>query len=203
MKIIKITQQAIFSMLIVCAVSPFISGCKNSNEQQRNQVVAQEKGITEQNKSGINPLPDMDFDAEQFGENEIESDQPLTAAVIEQMQIVEIDRPLYQNDVSDFKYYLLKELYNGENGKILLISRTSEMENFAWLATYDMQNKLVDSKTVYYDEWAESAVRTTSAIRNNKIIISQFMLDFETGNENKKVNTFYINEALKFVSDHS
>lgn len=203
MKIIRITQQTIFSMLIVCAVSPFIAGCKNNNEQQRNQAVAQEKVMTEQNKSGINPLPDMDFDAEQFGEKEIENDLPLTAAAIEQLQIVEIDRPLYQNDVSDFKYHLLKELYNGENGKILLISRASEMENFAWLATYDVQNKLVDSKIVYYDEWAESAVRTTSAIRDNMITISQFMLDFETGQENKKVNTFYINEALKFVSDHS
>lgn len=203
MKMIRITQQAISLMLIFSAVSPFIAGCKNNNEQQRNQAVAKEKIITEQNKSGINPLPDMDFDAEQFGEKEIKNDQPLTAAANKQLQIEEIDRPLYQNDVSDFKYYLLKELYNGEKGKILLISRASEMENFAWLATYDAQDKLVDYKTVYYDEWAESAVRTTSAIRANKIIISQFMLDFETGNENKKVNTFYVNEALKFVSDHS
>lgn len=149
------------------------------------------------------PLPDRNFDLEQFGENKIKNNHPLTALELKQLYIKEIDRPLSQYDLSDFKYYLLQEIYKDKEGKVVLISRNSEMENFAWLATYDVQNNLIDFKTVFYDEWAESAVRTTSIIRNNKIIISQFMLDFETGKENKKVNTFYINEALNFVADNS
>ncbi len=198
MKILKQTLKLLLLILVFSSVL-FIS-CQKENPNQETQIKAE---VSEKPVSAVIPLPDMDFDIEQFGENEIEKDHPLTASEIQQMQMEEIDRPLYQNDVSDFKYYLLKELYNGKEGKILLISRASEMENFAWLANYDAQNKLVDSKTVYYDEWAESAVRTTSAIRDSKIIISQFMLDIETGIENKKVNTFYINEDLKFASDHS
>ncbi len=191
----------IFSVVLIFAVA-CNANTSTSDNQHTEQTASAVSEATQSASTQPVPLPDMVFDMEHFGENEIRNDHPLSAAEIEQLQIEEIDRPLYQDDLSDFKYYVLKELYNGKEGKIILISRTSEMESFAWLASYDTQGKWIDSKTVFYDEWAESAVSNTSLISDNKITISQYMLDFETEQENTKVNTFYINKGLKFVADN-
>jgi hypothetical protein len=89
-------------------------------------------------------------------------------------------------------------MYTGKEGRILLISRTSEMEAIAWLATYDMQNNLVDFKRVYYDEWAESAMHTTSVIKSNTITVSEYEMDLGTGKETTKTKVFQIGSDLKF-----
>jgi len=149
------------------------------------------------------PLPDMVFDTAPFGEKEMKNEHPLSATEQQQWQISEIDRPLYQDDLSDFRYYLLKEVYAGSEGKVLLISRTSENEAFAWLASYDADDGLIDHQTVYYDEWAESALGITSVVRNDTITVSHYMMDLQTGEETTRIDTLQLNRALKFTAFNS
>ncbi|MGB7498984.1 MAG: hypothetical protein WA897_03735, partial [Moheibacter sp.] len=145
------------------------------------------------------------FDLEQFGEKEIQNNQPLSGSDLKELQIDKIDKyfPDTNGSLSGIDYYLLKEMYSGIEGKILLISRTSEMENNAWLATYDTKDQLTDSKKVFYDEWAESMMQTTSEIKNNTIIISEHELDMEAEKTITKTKAFQVGKNLKFVENHS
>ena len=175
------------------------SACNNKNTHDENQATEE----TTAPASTTVPLPNMVFDIEHFGERGINNNHPLSTSEQQRLQVGEIDQPLYQNDLSDFKYYLLKEIYKDKEGKILLLSRTSEMEAFAWLATYDTQEKLVDYQTVYYDEWAESLVNNTSIIRDNCITLRQYQRDLGTGRESIKTKVFQINGDLKFKELHA
>ena len=182
-------------LLMLSATWLFIT-CNNGSNHQEDPPA----GTAETSVSSPIPLPDMGFDAEPFGEEEMKNEHPLSTTELQQWQISEIDRPLYQDDLSDFRYYLLKEVYTGPEGKVLLISRTSENEAFAWLASYDADDGLIDHQTVYYDEWAESALGITSVVRNDTITVSHYMMDLQTGEETTRIDTLQLNRALKFTA---
>lgn len=194
----SLKQTLIFSTILIIGFILFLS-CRSNTLQ--GQDIENSK-TSKKTASTIIPLPNMIFDLEKFGENGIKNSHPLTAAEQKQFQLSEIDRPLYQSDLSDFNYYLLKEIYKGKEGKVLLLSRTAEMEAFAWLATYDLNDKLIDFKKVYYDEWAESTENTTSVIKNNKITLSEYVMNLESGKETTKTKVFQIGSDLKFKEVH-
>lgn len=204
MKNLKQTVKLSFILMFGFAL---LIGCKNENKVSEVQEV-QTPEISESSAEAVIPLPDMEFDMEKFGQKGMVSNQPLFSSDVKKWHINKIDEyfPDSENNPSgnsDVNYYLLKEMYTGKEGRILLISRTSEMEAIAWLATYDMQNNLVDSKRLYYDEWAESATHTTSVIKNNTITVSEYEMDLGTGKETTTTKVFQIGSDLKFREIHS
>lgn len=74
-----------------------------------------------------------------------------------------------------------------------------EMEDFAWLVSYDPFGKVIDSKTVFYDEYAENITQITSVFKNNQIRIKTYKMDLETEEETVTYQTFSINPSLNFV----
>jgi len=204
MKNLKQTLKLYFILMFGFAL--FI-GCKNENKAPEVQEVQTPEISISPAEASI-PLPDMEFDMEKFGQKGMVSNQPLFSSDVEKWHINKIDEYLQgiennPSNNSDVNYYLLKEIYTGKEGRILLISRTSEMEAIAWLVTYDMQNNLVDSKKVYYDEWAESAMQTTSVIKNNTITVREYKMDLGTGKETTTTKVFQIGSDLKFMEIHS
>ncbi|MFA7616294.1 MAG: hypothetical protein WBF83_09415 [Moheibacter sp.] len=197
-------NQTIIPFVVLMFGFELFIGCKNENKttEVKNFKTSE---ISENHAPEIIPLPDMNFDLEQFGEKEIQNNQPLSGSDLKELQIDKIDKyfPDTNGSLSGIDYYLLKEMYSGIEGKILLISRTSEMENNAWLATYDTKDQLTDSKKVFYDEWAESMMQTTSEIKNNTIIISEHELDMEAEKTITKTKAFQVGKNLKFVENHS
>lgn len=180
----------------------FAMACQSENKADSN--ISKATATADSVMTNILPLPDMIFDVEKFGENEMKSSQTLSGSDLEKYQLKKMDESFPDRDSdfsdnSDVNYYLLKEMYKGKEGEILLISRTSEMENNAWLATYDLQFHLVDFKRVYYDEWAESLMQITSVIKNNKITISKHELTLEDEKTITTTNIFQIRSDLKFT----
>lgn len=170
--------------------------CRSASKTETNTEEKPE--VSQPIAASIIPLPDMNFDLDQFREKEIRNGHLLSASEQQKLQVSEIDRPIYQDDISEFQYYFLKEMYKGKEGKILLLSRRAEMEAFAWLVSYDKQDRLIDYLQIYYDEWAESAVNNTSVIRNDSISIRKYKMDLETGKEHLKTIVFQIDNELKF-----
>lgn len=197
----KNLKQTIKSSVILMFGFALFIGCKNENKTPEvRDIQTSEIPETAAPAVIVIPLPDMIFDVEQFGEKGMQNSQPLSVSDLKKLQIDKIDEyfPGTENDLSEVNYYLLKEMYSGKEGKILLISRTSEMENNAWLATYDTKDQLTDSKKVFYDEWAESMMQTTSEIKNNTIIISEHELDMEAEKTITKTKVFQVGKDLKF-----
>lgn len=197
----NLKQTLKLSFILMFGFALFI-GCKNENKAPEVQE-AQTPEISESSAEAVIPLPDMEFDMEKFGQKGMVSDQPLFSSDLKKYQLKKIDKYFPDadselSDNSDVNYYLLKEMYTGKEGRILLISRTSEMEAIAWLATYDIQNNLIDSKRVYYDEWAESAMNIMSIIKNNTITVSEYEMDLGTGKETTTTKVFQIGSDLKF-----
>jgi hypothetical protein len=199
MKNLKQTVELLFILMFGFAL--FIA-CTNDTKQQKTKEV-QMPETSETTTTTTIPLPDMELTIEEFGENGMMGNQPLFSSDLKKYQIKKMDEYFQDSDSnafdnSDINYSLLKEMYTGKEGRILLISRTSEMEAIAWLATYDMQSNLVDFKRVYYDEWAESAMHITSVIKSNTITVSEYEMDLGTGKETTKTKVFQIGSDLKF-----
>jgi len=192
MKNFKSTNKSFFIFLVSGIM---LLACQSENKADAITANATADSVT----TNALPLPEMKLNMEQFGQTDISNEQPLSVSEQQQLQVSEIDKPLYEEDIAAFTYYLLKEMYNGKEGKILLISRTAEMEVFAWLASYNPQGKLIDFKNVYYDEFAEGAKNKTSIIHDNRIQIRQYEMDLGSGEESVQTKTFEIGSNLKFT----
>lgn len=101
-------------------------------------------------------------------------------------------------DENGFRYHIVDTLFLGQNVKVLLIGREYESENYAWIAVYDGNDKLLDHKTVYYDN-AEGFMSVETTIKNNLISITTFNEYAEKDKEKKITETFLINENNKIV----
>ena len=185
-KVVKLNG-IVLSLFIVGIL--FLFGCSQNND----------KLITVKSVNSVIPLSNMVFDAEQFGLEEIENEHPLSALEIQDLHIQRIDQIDKMSDYPNLSYYSLKEIYSEDEGKIILLSRVYEMEDYAWLASYDAENNLIDFLKVFYDEFAEGASQTTSVIKNNKIIITNYKMDLKTGHETNQLQTYYVNDSLKFI----
>lgn len=144
-------------------------------------------------------LPDMEFDMDDFGMNGITDGKELSAEEIIEFQIQKI----YSDDTDntpDLKYFLLKTMYEGENGKVLLISQEYQMWITAWLVIYEKDNSLKDFKEIFFDEFAEGFTYTTAAITNNEIRMEKYNFDPLTEKETKDSLSYCISENLVFNS---
>lgn len=177
------------------ALSLFIAGLFSTFgcSQKNNQLITVKSG------KSIIPLSNMIFDAEQFGLEEIKNEHPLSDSEIQELHIQRIDQIDKIANYPNLNYYSLKEIYSEDNKNIVLLSRVYEMENYAWLASYDAENNLIDFLNVFYDEFAEGASQTTSIIKNNKIIITNYTMDLKTGQETNQLQTYMVNDSLNFI----
>lgn len=149
------------------------------------------------------PLTDMQFDFVRFARYDIRNRHPLGPSEIQKWQVEQIDKLRLRSNYINLQYYVLRELYKGKEGKVVLISRIYQMENSAWLASYDPHNKLVGFKTVFYNEFALNTSSTTSFIKNNQINIRRRYLDVETDAQTEYRQSFQINMGLQFVAINS
>ena len=106
-----------------------------------------------------------------------------------------------QKDLSsypDIQYYCLDSIAHNKNGTALLISRLYEMEDFVWIALYDSDMKLKDFRTVFFDEYAESAHHIYAQFENPLITLSEYKMDLGSGDETNDTSLFSISEDLVF-----
>ncbi|HTO17257.1 MAG TPA: hypothetical protein VLZ83_15945 [Edaphocola sp.] len=193
-------KQTLFMLSSIAIISLFsCDGQTNSDKISSQENEKSTVSITDKSKVF---LPDMTLDIEQFGENEIKKGVLLAVHNMETLQINKIDKLENPAEHNDAHYYLLREIYKGENGQVVLLSRTSEMESIAWMISYNSKNELLDYKTVFYDEWAESISQISSIIQNNRIIITKYNLNLENEEETTTTESFYLNNSLKFVSEN-
>jgi len=101
---------------------------------------------------------------------------------------------------SHFNYKILDTLFAGPTVKILLIGREYESENIIWMAVYDLQNKLLDHRTVYYDN-AEGFMSVETIIKNDQLNITTYNEYAEQENEKKRTEVFHLNEDNKIVKE--
>ena len=102
------------------------------------------------------------------------------------------------NDDNGFKYHIIDTLFTGAVTKILLIGREYESENAAWIAVYDHNNKLLDHKTVYYDN-AEGFMSIETIIKNNQLSITTYNEYAEKEKDKKTTALYQLNENNKIV----
>lgn len=101
-------------------------------------------------------------------------------------------------DENGFKYHIIDTLFSGPNVKVLVIGREYESENYAWVAVYDSNNKLIDFKTVYYDN-AEGFMSVETGIKNNLLSITTYNEYAEKEKDKKVTAVFRIDENNKFI----
>lgn len=92
-------------------------------------------------------------------------------------------------DENGFRYHIVDTLFSGPDSKVLLIGREYESENYVWIAVFDNNNKLIDHKTVYYDN-AEGFMSVESGIRNNLISITTIN-EYAENEKGKKVTGIF------------
>ena len=102
------------------------------------------------------------------------------------------------NSYPDIQYYCLDTIAHNKNGTALLISRLYEMEDFVWIVMYDSDRKLKDFKTVFYDEYAESAHHIYAQFKHSVITLSEYKMDLGSGDETNNTSLFSISEDLVF-----
>lgn len=142
-------------------------------------------------------LPDMQLEQERFGGQQIHDGKKLSAMEINDLQLAKIDT-VNVFDYPGIGYYYLKDLYENENGVVLLLSRTYEMENIAWIAAYDKNRHLIDFRRVFYDEFAESFLKTITVIVNNVIAISSYAYNSGSGEDEMNIEKYCILNNLHF-----
>ena len=99
-------------------------------------------------------------------------------------------------DENGFSYHIVDTLLSGKDMKIVLIGREYESENFIWIAIYDGKDKLVDHKTVYYDN-AEGFLSVETVIKNNQLTITT--LNEYAEQKNKLTEVYHLDENNKMV----
>ena len=99
-------------------------------------------------------------------------------------------------DENDFRYHVIDTLLLDQSIKVLLIGREYESENYIWITIYDNRNKLLDHKTVYYDN-AEGFLAVETVIKNNQLIITTFNEYAEQEKDKKITEVYYLNENNK------
>lgn len=183
-------------MFVVCTA---IFSCKKENATPKPEEETSLATTTQQTNSKIS-LPDLLLDIEKFGEKEIQNGKELTALEIKNLGLEKMDAAVFSriSEYPGIKYFFLNNVYSGKNGSVKLLSRTYEMENQAWLATYDASNQLVDFKLVFYDEFAESAHQIETKIKNSEISITDLRLNFDTDEQEARTDSSTIDENLKF-----
>ena len=95
-----------------------------------------------------------------------------------------------------FRYHVIDTLLLDQSIKVLLIGREYESENYTWITIYDGNNKLLDHKTVYYDN-AEGFLAVETVIKNNQLIITTFNEYAEQEKDKKITEVYYLNENNK------
>lgn len=184
-------------LVIVIAINLFFS-CIDKTVNPDTDSAARAKQITSDIPAVS--LADTQFDIAKFEEgNEIMKGKLVNTNEMKDLHLNQIDKIDRLSDYPGIKYYNLKELHNGLNGKILVLSRVSEMEMYAWLVSYSPDGHLIDFKTVFYDEFAEGFESITSKIEENKIKINHSRYDFENEKDSVSTQTFYIDKSLKFA----
>lgn len=185
--------------ILICTVGLFLFSCQKTNVKE-NQPPPEPEAMETKIKVQKVSLPNLNLDSEKFGEAGIRNGKVLSAEEIKNLGLDRMDAEVTKriSDYPDIKYFLLKDSHSGENGSVKLLSRTYEMENQAWMATYDKSNQLVDFLLVFYDEFAESAHQIETKIQNDEIVITEHQLNFETDKENITSVTYEINNDLKF-----
>ena len=102
------------------------------------------------------------------------------------------------NSYPDIQYYCLDTIAHNKNGTALLISRLYEMEDFVWIVLYDSDRKLKDFRTVFFDEYAESAHHIYAQFENPLITLSEYKMDLGSGDETNDTMQFSISKDLVF-----
>ena len=92
-----------------------------------------------------------------------------------------------------YKYHFVDSVCVNSNGSLILIAREYDNENIIWLCKYDKNNKLIDTKQVYYDN-AEGNFQIES-----KLISNILTLKTDDVNEGKGQEKYKITNELKLV----
>ena len=95
-----------------------------------------------------------------------------------------------------FRYHVIDTLLSDEGIKVLLIGRAYESENFIWITIYDDHDKLLDHKTVYYDN-AEGFLSVETVIKNNQLTITTFNEYAQQEKDKKTTEVYHLNENNK------
>ena len=101
-------------------------------------------------------------------------------------------------DETGFRYHIIDTLLSDHGIKVLLIGREYESENFIWITVYDDQNKLLDHRTVYYDN-AEGFLSIETIIKNNQLGITTFNEYAEQEKGKKTTAVYHLDENNRFV----
>lgn len=92
-----------------------------------------------------------------------------------------------------YKYHFVDSVCVNSNGSLILIAREYDNENIIWLCKYDKNNKLIDTKQVFYDN-AEGNFQIES-----KLISNILTLKTDDVNEGKGQEKYKITNELKLV----
>ena len=101
-------------------------------------------------------------------------------------------------DENGFSYHIVDTLSLNKDIKVLLIGRAYESENFIWITIYDKQNKLLDHKTVYYDN-AEGFLSVETIIKDNQLTITTFNEYAEQEKDKKITQVYHLNKNNRVV----
>ncbi len=120
--------------------------------------------------------------------------QKVDAAGYKSLSIKMIDSTT--GDENGFRYHVVDTLLSDQKIKVLLIGREYESENFIWITIYDDHDKLLDHKTVYYDN-AEGFLSVETVIKNNQLTITAFNEYAEQEKDKKTIEVYHLNENNK------
>ncbi|MEP7164535.1 MAG: hypothetical protein ABI741_07570 [Ferruginibacter sp.] len=181
--------------LSVLLFSLLFAACNSTTEKNAPGGIKTDTAIIVNNKTEIpvkDPLKEIVLNEKTVitGKRLIAS-KKIDAALYRSLSIKMIDSTA--GDENGFSYHVVDTLLSAHGIKVLLIGRAYESENFIWIVIYDNQNKLLDHKTVYYDN-AEGFLAVETIIKNNKLTITTFNEYAETEKEKKKTEVYHLNE---------
>lgn len=172
-------------LLLICLIS-----CQEKTEAQKKTSIISETTID---------IKKRVLDDQTVQENELWSGTPLSEQQQDQLSLNKIDDAQKRiKDYLDIQYYCVDTIFENGYGKVLLISRHYEMEDYAWLVIYDSKMNLKDYKTVFYDEYAESVHHIYAKFENPHILLTEYKMNLNDGTEQTDTMYFAISNKLEF-----
>lgn len=96
-----------------------------------------------------------------------------------------------------YDYRILDTLLNNDQTSIILLSRSTDSEHWAWLIQYDRDGQLIFREPVFYEDFVEYMGRTTSIISERTCTIKE--IHYMDEGEKVETHSYRLTDAGKFV----
>lgn len=170
-----------FNKVFPVFVLLLVFGCKPVEEQKKPvepskevaKVAPKETTIRASAKPRIKPFS-LTF------ANLIENNQLNKLPVLAKNEIenYSIGTAVDENFANDYKYHLIDKVLDTPTHKMYLIAREYENENAVWLCLFDKNQRILNTKEIYYDN-AEGNYQVEAVLKKDTLTL--FMSDINDG----------------------